>query len=62
MGIHIFSNIILEFDYVYINKTKINPKNIILGELYNYNLIEENKNKLLYKKKYKYNYFNCLFY
>ena len=58
----IFSNIILEFDYVYINKNKINPKFIILGELYNYNLIEENDKLLLYKKKHRYNYFNCLFY
>lgn len=58
----IFKNIILEFDYVYLNKNKIYPKYIILGELHNYELIEENEKLILYKKKNRYNYFNCLFY
>ena len=58
----IFNNIILEFDYIYINKYKLQPSNIILNELYNYDLINNyNDIILIYKKKHKYNYFNCLF-
>tara|TARA_B100001175_G_scaffold317348_1_gene333911 strand:+ start:1377 stop:1796 length:420 start_codon:yes stop_codon:yes gene_type:complete len=59
----IFNNIILEFDYIYINKCKLQPSNIILNELYNYDLINNSNDMILiYKKKHKYNYFNCLFY
>ena len=61
----IFNNIILEFDYIHIHKQNIQPVNIILNELSNYNLIEKKYTCniiYIYKKKHRYNYFNCLFY
>ena len=64
----IFNNIILEFDYIYIHKCKLQTSNIILNELYNYDLINNsNDTILIYKKNINIiiliaYFINCLFY
>lgn len=71
----ICNNILLDFENIYINTNKMSSLDFMIIYLNNYNYVEyntkinnieknniENNKKLHYKKKHRYNYFNCLFY
>jgi hypothetical protein len=66
----ICNNILLDFENIYINTNKMSSLDFMIIYLNSYNYVEyntiitniENNKKLHYKKKHRYNYFNCLLY